>query len=483
MEINKIQNIQVQQNSSQQKQTRVNLELPNDSVSFSTKQKNNQKSPTFWGRLKSAFKATKKENTNYNSVSKGFEEHFYTIKDSIVSEISLTSKQKKILDKKIKDFEEYKASLSTTQLAELEKNKHGLLDFSIKYGVPETSLKAYNNFLSRYEAFKSGDYTGITNEELAQLLYYTDTTDLISDKKIGSFAQGRTGDCWFLSMLGNYASTKDGEENIAKRISNPDANGTYTVTFDDPFNPEIKREYKVTQKDLQDYDLLQEDTYFSAGDLDVRILEVATGKMLNNYILQMDKFSIYKEMADEDEYIFAPFEQERKEYSPSTSIAEGYLEKQLLVHRSLGYKSNVVQYITKPDIMPEYHPLVDYSSQEFLDSTNAKIYSIEMTLEEKDGSFEFIPIVNVTDYQSLSDVIKQNDFKASELTVGSSDVDYSKDDKENRYISTGHVYNLMGLNQDGSLTVNDPYNSAYPHTISNQDFERVFNKITHISTK
>ena len=419
MEINKIQHLQINHKIESKQEIRQNLELPNDSVSFSTKVKNNQQYPSFWGKINTIFKPTKPEKTTYNSVNKGFEEHFYTVNNSIVNEISLTSKQKTILDKKIKTFEEYKASLNANQLAELEKNKHGILDFSIKDGLPEPTLKAYNSFLSRYEAFKTGDYTGITNEELAQLLYYTDTTDLISDKKIGSFAQGRTGDCWFLSMLGNYASTKAGEENIAKRISEPDKNGIYTVTFDDPFNPEIKREYKVTQKDLQNYDLLQEDTYFSAGDLDVRILEVATGKMLNNYILQMDKFSIYKEMADEDEYIFAQFEQKEKEYAPSTSIPEGYLEKQLLVHRSLGYKSNITQYITRPDILPEYHPLADYSPKGYLDSTNAKIYSIEMTLEEKNGSFEFVPIVSTTDYQSLSDVIKQNNFKASELTVGS----------------------------------------------------------------
>ena len=453
--------------------------MPNDSVSFSSKTPKSKQ--TFLDKFKALFKQSKPEKTYYNSVYKGLEEHFYTQKDSIVSEITLTSKQKKILDKKIKNFEEYKAGLDSSQLAELEKNKHGLLDFSIKDGLPEQTLKAYNDFLSRYETFKTGDYTGITNEELAQLLYYTDTTDLISDGKIGSFGQGRTGDCWLLSMLGNYASSKAGEANIANRISKPDKNGIYTVTFDDPFNSEIKREYKVTQKDLQDYDLLNRDTMFSSGDLDVRILEVATGKMLNEYILQMDKFSYYKERATADEYIFAPFEQIGKEYHPATSIAEGFLEKRLLVHRSLGYKANVVQYVVKPDVMPEYHSLTDYSSNEYLNSTNAKIYSIEMTLQEKDGFFEFVPIVQATDYQSLSEVISQNDFKVSELIVSSSDVDYSNDKKENRYISTGHAYNLMGVNKDGSLTVNDPYNSAYPHTISNKNFERVFDNITYMA--
>lgn len=479
MEINRIQKQQVNKIIHSKPQMRLNLDLPCDSVSFSSKEQKSKQ--TFLDKVKTFFKKTDVENTHYNSVNKGLEEHFCTQGKSLIYEVILTQKQKDILDKKIRDFEAYKASLSSSQLVELEKNKHGMLDFSIKDGLPDTSLSSYHTFLSRYESFKSGDYTGMTNEELSQLLYYTDTTDLTSDGKIGSFAQGRTGDCWFLSMLGNYVSTKSGEENIAKRISKPDENGTYTVTFDDPFDSSMKREYKVTQQDLQDYDLLDEKSRFSAGDLDVRILEVATGKMLNNYILQMDKFSFYKDQ--EDDYIFAPFEQEQKEYSPSATIAEGYLEKQLLVHRSLGYKSNIVQYVVKPEDMPEHHPLNDYSSKEFWENNQAQIYSIEMTLQGKDGFFEFVPIVSATKYQTLSDVINKNDYSASELTVGSYDVDYSDDEKENRYISTGHIFNLMSLNEDGSLTVNDPYNSAFPHTISNQDFEKVFNKVTYITNK
>ena len=70
-----------------------------------------------------------------------------------------------------------------------------MLDFSIKDGIPDEKLKAYNDFLSRYEAFKAGDYTGITNEELAQLLYslgsnYAFLTNIIR-KSIYEYYVGR----------------------------------------------------------------------------------------------------------------------------------------------------------------------------------------------------------------------------------------------------------------------------------------------------
>ncbi len=469
MHVNKIRfNSNIQLNKALQGKAKPSFDMPNDSVSFSSKIKKPELS--FIDKLKNFFS---KDKTYYNSVNAGFEEYFFVPQKSIVVPVMLTKKQKKLIEDRISAFENYKSSLSPSELKMLEKNKHGLLDFSIKDGLPEPTLKAYNTFLSRYESFKSGDYSKMTNEELAQLLYYTDTTDLISDGKIGSFAQGRTGDCWFLSMLGNYASTPEGEANISRRISKPDENGTYTVTFDNFFDSSKKQTYTVTQKELQDYDLLDEDTMFSSGDLDVRILEVATGKMLNKYILPMDKFSYFR-----DNDVFAEF----KEYEPSCCIPEGNLEKQLLVHRALGYQGNIVQYVKKPENFDSYNVLTEFSSKEFIENTNAQIYSVELELVNENGKIKFIPTVEPTEYNSLFDVINKQGFSASQLTATSSDVDYSNDDKENRYISTGHVFNVMNLNGDESISLNDPYNSAFPHTIVNSDFERVFNSIIYIPT-
>lgn len=470
MDINRIQfNANIQQSKSQSVNVRRSFDMPNDSVSFSSKTK--KQSLSILDRVKTFFSRTK---TTYNSVNAGFEEHFYAQKKSIIAPVNLTDNQKKLLEEKITAFENYKAGLSADELSSLEKNKHGLLDFSIKDGLPDTSLSGYKKFLARYESFKKGDFSLMTNEELAQLIYYTDTTDLISDGKIGSFAQGRTGDCWFLSMLGNYASTAEGEANIASRISEPDINGTYTVTFDDFFDPNKKQIYKVTQKELQDYDLLDEESMFSSGDLDVRILEVATGKMLNDYILPMEKFSYYR-----DNDVFSEF----KQYEPSCCIPEGNLEKQMLVHRALGYQGNVVQYVKKPENLDEHNILTEFSSKEFISNSNAQVFSVELNLIKENGKIKFVPSVKETEYTSLFDVIGKNNFSASELTASSNDEDYSDNDRENRYISSGHVFNVMDVNNTGSIVLNDPYNSAFPHTITDNDFERVFSRITHLPTK
>ena len=215
-----------------------NNDTQEDTVSITSKG-NNAQPESFWNKLLAKLtdirnkvlhgSGSKIQNgTYYNSVYKGFEEHFYTKTDTTVVPIELSQKQKQLLTEKINTFENYKNGLSEEQLQELEKNKHGLLDFSLDGGMPDLELKGYKKFLNRYESFKNGDFSGITNEELAQILYYTDISDIISDGKIGSFAQGRVGSCWFLSMLGNYAATPEGEQNIANRISKPDKDGNYT---------------------------------------------------------------------------------------------------------------------------------------------------------------------------------------------------------------------------------------------------------------
>ena len=477
MKINRIQYSNNIQKTTEPK-TIYGSEMPCDSVSFTSQKDKNES--THLDKIKGFF--TQGIKNVYNSVCAGFEEHFFTLKKSVVNEIALTEEQKKLLNKRITDFENYKSTLSDTELKELEKNKHGLLDFSIKNGLPDTKLTGYNAFLDRYETFKNGDYAGITNEELAQLIYYTDITDLISDGKIGSFGQGRTGDCWFLSMLGNYASTPEGEANIEKRISPPDENGTYTVTFDDFFDPSKKQIYTITQKELQDYDLLSEDSMFSSGDLDVRILEIATGKMLNQYILPMEKFSFYRQEDDND--VFGELKKLTKEYSPSQCIAEGYLEKQMLVHRALGYKNNIIKYMKRPEGYDDIQNRPDdYISKELTENTNAKIFAVELELTQENGKIKFIPKVTPTEYGSLTEVANKNGFCTSELIASSSHINYSDDDKENRYISTGHVFNIMESEQKDGISVNDPYNSAFPHTISKKDFDRVFNSLIYIPTK
>ncbi len=444
-----------------------------DSYSFTGKSAK-KKSVNFGNAIFEKFMTIAKEkyeNLSNMQIFKGFEEHFFKLNTKLIHEITLTPEQKEILAKKIQDFENYKSNLTPEQLNELEKNKHGMLDFALKNGLSDKSLKGYKNFLKRYENFKNGNFNGITNEELSQLLYYTDTTDLIRDGKIGSFAQGRTGDCWFLSMLNNCASTIEGEKNIAQRISQADNDGNYTVTFDNPFNQSEKIKIQVTPKDLQNYDLSNEDTYYSSGDLDVRILESAAEKLIHQYF--KDGVEI------QNTEVFYDIENEltlQEEKQVADKLACGFPEKRLLIYRALGYKGEMKDYYTS-----DSRELNKYCSKEFLNSQNAKVYSVTYNLTEENGKIELTPEVKATQYNSLSEVITGENMKASELTCGTGDKEYSDNKKEQRYISTGHAYNFMNYNaEDESITVNDPYNSAFPHTITKEKFDTLYTQLTYL---
>ena len=71
--------------------------------------------------------------------------------------------------------------------------------------------------------------------------------------------------------------------------------------------------------------------------------------------------------------------------------------------------------------------------------------------------------------------------KASDLTCTTEDKEYSDNKKEQRYISTSHAYNFMNYNaEDGAITVNDPYNSAFPHTITKEKFDTLYKELTYL---
>ncbi len=444
-----------------------------DSYSFN-RNLESKKSVNFGNTILEKFKTIAKEkyaNLSSNQIFKGLEEHFFKLHAKLIHEITLTTEQKEILAKKIQDFENYKSNLTPEQLNELEKNKYSMLDFVLINGKPDKNLKGYKHFLKRYEQFKKGNFNGITNEELSQLLYYTDTTDLIRDGKIGSFAQGRTGDCWFLSMLNNCASTIDGERNIAQRISQADKEGNYTVTFDNPFNQNEKIKIQVTLQDLQNYDLSNENTYYSSGDLDVRILESAADKLIHQYLkdgVEIPNKNVFDDIENELNL------QEEKQLAGQ--IACGFPEKRLLIYRALGYKGEMKDYYTS-----DSKELNKYCSKEFLNAANAKVYSITYLLSEENGKIKLTPEVKATQYNSLSEVITGENLKADELICGTGDKEYSDNKKDQRYISTGHAYNFMNYNaEDESITVNDPYNSAFPHTITKEKFDTLYTQLTYL---
>ena len=496
MEINNNLNqnqIQTNSNTSKQTYTPKTAGIGQDTVSFITKNSNDKKQSlsskftefkhkfmTFLSNISEKYGFTQSQQTFYNSVYSGFEPHFFELKDNLISKIELNEEQKSILKQRINDFESYKNSLSQEQKTELEKNKHALIDFCLKDGLPDKSFAGYNNFKLKYEQYKTGNFSDMTNEDLAQLLYYVDTTDTISDGKIGSFAQGRTGSCWFLSMLGNYASTKEGEENLSKRISGPDEKGNYTVTFDNPYEQSSKETYSVSAEELKNHDLSDINSSFSSGDVDVRIYEIAIEKLLRKYLAE-EGTPYTKTLNSRIEELKSSKDENGENLldTPGFIIASGEAEKITLVHRALGYKNNPQIFYKKSNEL-----LKDYTTQEYIDKTNAEIYSLELNLKKENGKLKFEPVVKPINYSSLSDILYSPAYANSELICNTGTEEYSDDENECRYISTGHVYNIMTTNKDkGSVVVNDPYNSAFPHAISKEKFDDKMKNLIYLPNK
>lgn len=136
----------------------------------------------------------------------------------------------------------------------------------------EYSLKMYN-YIKTGEMFPivnlntdsmpSPKLDDVINEYRSAL----DLTDNLQDGIIGSFEQGKIGDCGFLSSLKVIASTKEGAKTIKDSIRK-----NHDKTFSVRFLGAPGKIYNVSEKELT------EGKEYSTGDKDVKILEIAANK-------------------------------------------------------------------------------------------------------------------------------------------------------------------------------------------------------------
>ena len=386
------------------------------------------------------------------------------LKHSVV----LTKEQQKELLFRIEMFEAYRASLSEDDRKELDANKVSGLDlfsFKDRYFLPKNhpcknskdpkidqllmhdlvrDFKhiRYKDFFGLVDAVKEGLHRNIVNgnlknDLLAKLLRLTALNDLESDGTIGTFNQGTKSDCWLLSAINVYSSSKEGAKNIKDRIKN-NGDGSYTVFFNNPLNQKLKESYTITKEDLANFDLSSPYSLFnrvySSGDKDVRILEIATEKMLNKYL--------------------SPSEFDSK----NGVLAYAGHSKDYLVHKAFGYTGSIKYYTREADNDGVHLPISELKIKH------------EITPEGKLKSFiEKIEKVSIDKFTELIKLKKLN-YQNIELT-SSQKINFPfKNDTEKIYIKKNHAFSLMNQN-DTEITLNNPIHANFPHVIKSQEID------------
>ena len=386
--------------------------------------------------------------------------------DNIVCPAKLSDKQKKELLSRIEMFDLYYSVLNDKEKAEIEKNKHSSFfyatffdfkpvpaDYKFPLNFPEDERKnltsryllkdventQYNEFISqRYKEIKkdlkSGKDVSITNEELAQLLRHTAINDLESDGKIGSFNQGNLGTCWFLSALISYASNPQGEENIKRRIKN-NGDGTYTVIFQNPFNQNIQEDYIVDETDLSNYDSSKYQTAYSAGDIDVRILEIAANQYLTKYLPQ--------------------------EMHGKFPVSSGKPIKMALMHRAFGYSGDILKFGKLDDD----------------NLKNEKIYGhiavqVNRLFCQPDGKAGLQQKTMVSTNKSYVELIAKLPFNPQNMACCRNEKEYNKgkNKKESMYLLFEDAFSITKADKD-KVVISQPYSPVFPHTLTKETFD------------
>lgn len=311
--------------------------------------------------------------------------------------------------------------------------------------------------MAHFRAKLKNEKEKLTNEDIANILTYTDKSDTKVDGQIGSFKQGRVGDCWYLSMLKNYAATSAGVKNIQDRIRN-NHDGSYTVTFQNPIDGK-NIEYKITETDLKlnpkiikgDLEINLEIPTFSSGDKDVRIFEIATNRLLKDFA--------------------------------GSEISEGFPLKRAIVHKAMGYTEPLVIYQknlkAQEDLKNGANWAYTFDKELYNKNRNTEIFKITLGTRIENGKLVLTPKVETTTYPHFVAILKEH--KAENLTCGSGSEYMGSNPRENRYLSAGHVYNIEKIKKDNEdeitdIVISDPYNSQFLHPVSNELFKN--DKIT-----
>ena len=277
------------------------------------------------------------------------------------------------------------------------------------------------------------------NDVLAEYLEQFSSNRTISDGKIGSFRQGRFNDCWLLSAINTYTSTEEGRNNIEKRIKN-NGDGTYSVTFQNPFNQDKEEVYTITDEELNGK---YKDG--ATGDIDVRILEAASDKYLNRYAPEVLR-------------------------SNGTMLTNDLITKPALMHRAFGYRDNI-QFFVKED--------------------DGNIYKRTSSIAQgEDGKAKVSLEYDNCQYKTFNDLITQSDFKEENLTVASfplyrrtpkvATLDISTDDKS--FLPPVHACNLEKRTND-TCTISNPYISSFPIPLKSGTFEEYTKALFYFPTQ
>ena len=421
-----------------------------------------------------AFDSFFRKTGSIESMLDGFGDIFYKGSDlELMHDVELSKEQQKELLSRMEMFDAYYSSLPKEQQEELLKIKSDMMCFNWfrkdapipeDYKLPDDKDKTTTKSLKDLPDYqyvqirefmeheykdlkaklKDGKQTTVSNAMLAKYLKFASVNELESDGKIGGFRQGSVGDCWFLSSLINYTSSPEGEKNINDRIKN-NGDGTYSVTFNNPFEQTKKEIFTVSKEELANYKKIsrnnnEKEKAFSSGDIDVRIMEIAANKMFEKYIPK-------EELENKDDL---PIE------------GSSYL-KEAILHKALGYKDNI-----------EYYYTIDNKNSEW----NGKIQKTtgNVTLRP-DGKAELSDMEYYNyDTSSFIDLAQSYGFKACELTCGSVEKEnheLAKKEENKAFIKSKHGYNIAKISEDGIVT-NNPSYASFPHVLKRDLFNNSF---------
>lgn len=206
-------------------------------------------------------------------------------KSELQSQIAAKQAELAQLQAQKQEQEAQKTQLETEK-GQLEQNKEQIEAEELKDASPATkaAIQAYENARTNVETTKTNELQKAQNDlndtiqklneveaEIEQQKNASANTNFDINGMIEAFAQGQTGDCWFLSSLESLSNSEEGRKLLQDAVQIND-DGTYTVKFNG-----VDWAINITDADLR---AARNSGQYSSGDDDVLLMEVAAQNFL-----------------------------------------------------------------------------------------------------------------------------------------------------------------------------------------------------------
>jgi len=329
------------------------------------------------------------------------------------------------------------------------------------------------------------------NSAVSGLRNDSDSTNDKQDEIVGSFSQGKVGDCAFLYTLDNLAESSEGKNIIKETVKN-NSNGTFSVKLKGASSAVIVSEKELKKGTLN---INGEEQKLSTGDKDVRIFEIAAAKYIKAHPNEFKDQTSLENMEPKTAWALLTGKRDTKtlflsnkndkyykDVLGASAINNSYIKDNNLTIKQLNNDLNKVKQLPA-NAKNNAHAQGIIKDIKELEKNTQSLIACNKSMDIEDAKSMGTPEGKKTTIWKLLSTTDPSRLGCNTNEIANSVVIDNNSNEKGINLSNGrvlhekHGYNIIGVDaKTKTIKLSNPHNTQEPFTISYDEF--VANKLS-----